>query len=154
MCTTCDNCGQRTSEIKTGGKINEFGKKIKINVKKIEDLNLEMFKSPSCTINIPEIDFEFKTLTSEGGIITTVQGLIKYLIDNFKNNTQFYTDSDNTSSYKTFFNNLNDYFELNKTFTLILDDPLGNSFIWSHIDKDNNNIAMLEYTRTKEQNED
>lgn len=75
--------------MKSGGKIKDKGKRYIIKVLNIKDIMVDLFKSPSCTIQIPELDFEHKSVTSEGGIITTIQGLIKNIIDNFKTNCTF-----------------------------------------------------------------
>ena len=45
MSTACDACGYRSNDVKTGGEIGEFGKKIILNVKDSEDLSRDILKS-------------------------------------------------------------------------------------------------------------
>jgi len=48
---------------------------------------------------------------------------------------------------------MNKYLNLEEKFTLILDDPLGYSFIWDDL-KHNDNILIETYKRTPEQDEE
>jgi len=58
MCQLCELCNYRTTDIKTGGEIKDKGKKITLNVDSDNMLNLDIFKSNTCKIAIPELDFE------------------------------------------------------------------------------------------------
>lgn len=58
MCQLCELCNYRTTDIKTGGEIKDKGKKITLNVDSDTMLNLDIFKSNTCKIIIPELDFE------------------------------------------------------------------------------------------------
>lgn len=58
MCMLCDACNYRTTEIKCGGEIKEKGTQITIKVNTLEDLNIDLFKSSTCSISIPEVEFE------------------------------------------------------------------------------------------------
>merc|ERR1719309_1902106 len=58
MATNCDACGQKTNEVKSGGGIEPKGKKISLNVTDVSDLNRDVLKSETCSINIPQLDFE------------------------------------------------------------------------------------------------
>jgi zinc finger protein len=62
---------------------------------------------------------------------TTVEGLIDSIYENFKKNNPFMGDSDDAlkSKIHEFYQALIDMKELKRTFTLIIDDPLDNSFL-------------------------
>ena len=58
MAFSCDFCGFRTSEVKPGGSISDYGTKITLNVKTIEDLSRDILKSESSSIEIVECELE------------------------------------------------------------------------------------------------
>jgi len=88
---------------------------------------------------------------TEGSVITTVEGLIEKIIDNLQTNSAIYTDSDD--KFSKFINQMNKYLNLEDKFTLILDDPLGYSFIWDDLTQ-TDNIKIETYTRTPEQDDE
>jgi len=59
------------------------------------------------------------------------------------------------STFKAFINSLDDLIKLKRTFTLILDDPMGNSYVQNLFAPDPDpSLQVQEYERTKEQNEE
>jgi len=52
------------------------------------------------------------------------------LIDSFATKSAIFTDSDNKNVYATFMESLNQMYNGEKKFTLVLDDPLGYTFVW------------------------
>jgi len=62
---------------------------------------------------------------------TTVEGLIDVILENFKKNNPFMGDSDSEFKQKItdFYKKLENYKEGSEKFTLIIDDPLDNSFL-------------------------
>ncbi|XP_022892473.1 zinc finger protein ZPR1-like isoform X2 [Olea europaea var. sylvestris] len=83
MASSCDACGYRNSEVKPGGRIPLKGKKIKVHVKNIKDLNRDVIKSDTASIKIPEIDLELVSGTL-GGLVTTVEGLISKISESLE----------------------------------------------------------------------
>lgn len=75
MAFSCDTCGYRNTEIKNGGGISEKATKIVVKVMREKDLNRDIFKSDSCVLAIPEIDFAMAPGTL-GSMYTTVEGLV------------------------------------------------------------------------------
>lgn len=130
MAFSCDHCGCHNSEIKTGGEIGDKGKKFTLNANCEDDLKRDVFKSESARVLIPECDLELDYGTL-GGKYTTVEGLLENIIDNFQKNNPFRGDSDKEISARidAFFFKMNEFKDNNKPFTLIIDDPLDNSFI-------------------------
>lgn len=48
MCTTCDHCGAKTNEVKSGGGIEERGKKITLRVTDPSDMHRDVLKADTC----------------------------------------------------------------------------------------------------------
>ena len=151
----CDECGYKTTEVNGGGGISEKGTKFTLKVESEEDLNRDIFKSETSKIVIPEIGFETDE-GSMGSLFTTVEGIIDKICDQLYN-TPFSTgDSSINNEINDFIKKLRDLQKLKQKFTLILDDPLSNSFIFPKDDnnKSDPNLKKEEYERTFEQNED
>ena len=55
MSCRCDACGYRTIELEPAGEISKFGRKTTFKVTEKDDLNREILKSTTCSIEIPEL---------------------------------------------------------------------------------------------------
>ena len=153
-CFKCDSCGYKTTDIKGGGGISEKATKLTLKVENKEDLNRDVFKSETSKIIIPEIGFETSD-SSMGSMFTTVEGILDKICTTLQE-TPFGTgDSRNSDQINEFIMKIRDLQQLNKKFTLIIDDPLSNSFIFplGEIEKDTG-LKKEEYDRTYEQNEE
>jgi len=159
-CFSCDNCNFKTSEVKGGGGINDKGCKITVDILTPKDLNRDLFKSETSQIVIPEFNFE-SSVGSLGSMFTTVEGLIEKLLENIRDTPFTQGDSsDNKEAISNFINTLEGIIGDNtnfKPFTLIIDDPLSNSFVFSvyHENPENDKqLTIVEYERSWEQNEE
>ena len=153
-CFKCDKCGYKTTEVNGGGGISEKGTKYILSVETPEDLNRDIFKSETSKIVIPEIGFETDE-GSMGSLFTTVEGIIEKICEQLLN-TPFSTgDSSVNNEIQDFVKKLKELENLKQKFTLILDDPVSNSFIFP-IGENQNDIRLKkeEYERTFEQNEE
>lgn len=102
MAFSCDACGYRSSEVKNGGGISEKATKITFSVEKLEDLNRDVFKSETCMVSIPEVDFDMAPGTL-GSHYTTVEGMLGKIIDALTENNPFGTgDSAQNDKYLKF----------------------------------------------------
>lgn len=157
-CFSCDHCSFKCTEVKGGGGISDKGTKITVNILTPKDLNRDLFKSETSQIVIPELNFE-SSEGSLGSMFTTVEGLLDKLLKNIRDTPFTHGDSnENTKGFDDFVSRLegmiSDKFE---PFTLIINDPASNSFIFSvnHENPENDkNMIIEEYERTWEQNED
>lgn len=157
MSTVCDNCGYKSNEVKTGGAISPKGHRITLKVVDQEDLSRDILKSESCGLKIPEIDFELDPGTL-GGRFTTVEGLLQNVYDELETKSPFLRGDSATEEQvekmKAFLANLKKCIDLTEPFTLIVDDPLGNSYLQNTNAPDPDpNMTVEEYDRTWEQNE-
>ena len=75
MATTCESCGHRTNEVKSGSGIGEKGVKITLRLTDVIDLSRDVLKSETCSLSIPELEFEVGAGTL-GGKFTTLEGLL------------------------------------------------------------------------------
>lgn len=158
MATTCDYCGYRTNEVKCGGELSAYGKIISLKIKSEEDLNRDILKSETCSLKIPEIDLDLTT-GSLGGRFTTLEGLLRQVYNELNNKFPFIVGDSAISEKKLRFDNLlGDIDKIcagNLPCTIILDDPLGNSYLQNIYAPDvDPNMTIQTYERTYDQNED
>jgi len=154
-CFKCDNCGYKTTEVNGGGGMSEKGTKFTLSVETEDDLNRDIFKSETSKIIIPEVGFETDQ-GSLGSLFTTVEGIIDKICDQLYNMPFSTGDSSVNNEINDFIKKLRELQKLKQKFTLILDDPISNSFIFP-IEGNNQNDTRLkkeEYERTWEQNEE
>merc|ERR1712211_55599 len=131
MCTTCDLCGARSNEVKSGGGMEELGKKITLNITDPSDMSRDVLKSDTCSIAIPELDFEMGGM-SVGGKFTTLEGLLTDILDQVERNSLWSGDAaapDVVERMKDFKAKFEECIAGKGKFTLILDDPAGNSYV-------------------------
>jgi len=114
-------------------------------------------KSESAEICIPERDLTLRG-RSVGGKFTTVEGLIEDIKDDLSKNTFFFGDSadqQEKEKYQKFIDGLSKLTSLEEPFTIILDDPLSNSYVQDLCIPDPDpNLTVEEYDRSWDQNEE
>lgn len=153
-CFKCDKCGFKTADVKGGGGFSEKATKIIFRKEKPEDLTRDVFKSETAKIIIPELEFETDT-GSMGGMFTTVEGVLTKIIDNLENVPFAFGDSKENTKMQEFLSRFKSFVTEDIKFTLIIDDPLSNSFIFSpHFPNKDPQMDIAEYERTWEQNEE
>lgn len=143
MSFSCDYCGAHSTETKNSGVISEKCTTIKLNATSEVDLKRDLFKSETCNVKIPELELELDYGTL-GGVLTTVEGLLEKISTHMKEINPF-SDSDDDLAQKMLgiINSLDDMRSAKINFTLILEDPLSNSFIQNpyHPEADKNAIT-------------
>ncbi|XP_069750723.1 zinc finger protein ZPR1 [Narcine bancroftii] len=126
----CENCGWVNNEIQSAGKIQEQGVRYTLHASSRQDLNREVVKSDSATTNIPELDFEIPPF-SQKGALSTIEGLIERAVDGLEQEQPIRkaTNPEVASKVEEFIEKLKKLTKLETPFTLVIDDPSGNSFI-------------------------
>ncbi len=169
MNTTCDDCGYKSNDVKTGGEIPEKGRRVTLRVKSDVDLARDILKSESCALECPELSLSVNPGTL-GGRFTTVEGLLTQVRDDLHNQI-FEADADagasarrndslatdEKSRWEEFFDNLNAAIKGEKEFTIVLEDPLASSYVQSLADdpsQPDDQMTVEEYDRTDEEEED
>nr|CAG4649358.1 EOG090X06TU [Scapholeberis mucronata]SVE93639.1 EOG090X06TU [Scapholeberis mucronata] len=154
MSFECDHCGFKNNEIQSGDKIQEKGMIIQCTISSTQDLNRQVIKSDFATVKIPEIDFEIPP-QSKRGEITTVEGILNRCVAGLEQDqpVRKALDSDAAEKIDAFIQVLINTKKLEKPFTLVVDDPSGNSFIENlkapHVDPA---LKSSHYERNTEQN--
>merc|ERR1719266_1978568 len=162
MATVCEYCGHKTNEVKSGGGIESKGKRITLNITDPSDLSRDVLKSETCSLSIPDLEFEMGGYAL-GGRFTTLEGLLENVMEQVENNPLLGATSATGDSavqirkekIQQFKKDLQFLMKCDKNFTLILDDPAGNSYIQNIYAPDPDPELIIQfYDRTFEQNED
>ncbi|KZP01457.1 zf-ZPR1-domain-containing protein [Calocera viscosa TUFC12733] len=159
MSTNCSACGYRDNEVKSGGAISDKGKRITLKVEDAEDLSRDILKSETCGLEIPEIDLALHAGTL-GGRFTTVEGILTQVYDElsekvFRGDSVGSANSKDNQEFETFLGSMKEVMTAARPFTLILDDPLANSYLQNLYAPDPDpNMEIVTYDRTFDQNED
>ncbi|PWN51777.1 putative ZPR1-protein binds to translation elongation factor eEF-1 [Violaceomyces palustris] len=156
MSTNCNACGYRDNEVKSGSAISEKGRRLILRVEDAEDLSRDVLKSETAGFAIPEIDLHLSPGTL-GGRFTTLEGLLQQVYDELSEKVLMRGDSSkDTDAFEGFLGKLKGVIGAqNVPFTVILDDPLANSYIQNPYAPDPDEQMTVEnYERTYDQNED
>lgn len=158
MATNCDSCGHRTNEVKSGGATEELGTKITLNITDPSDMSRDLLKSETCSVLIPELEFELG-MAAVGGKFTTVEGLLKDIKDLIVAKNPFVcgdsSTTDRVQKLKEFGEKIDKVIAGDINVHIVLDDPAGNSYLQNVYAPDPDPEMVIEkYTRSFEQNEE
>lgn len=155
MSTNCDRCGYRDNEVKSGSAISPQGKRITLKVEDREDLSRDILKSETCGLAIPEIDLVLQAGTL-GGRFTTLEGILDQVYEELSEKVFAASDSHGDGgAFENFLKKLKDVKTAERPFTVILDDPLANSYLQNLYAPDPDpNMTIESYDRTWDQNEE
>lgn len=158
MTTECDSCGFRDTEVKPAGRVSDHAVKISLKVSEPADMQRDLLKSDTSSISIPEIELDMLPGTL-GGKYTTLEGILNDIKSQLSEVNPFQLGDSSLPEEKgplaQFLDKLDACIELRSPFTFVLDDPLGNSFVFSELGVDKDPKMTIEhYTRTHEQNEE
>ncbi|GMF11274.1 unnamed protein product [Phytophthora lilii] len=158
MSFNCEACGFKTNEVKAGGAIPPQGERITLKVDANKDpdvMDRDILKSDSACVNIPEIELEMAH-GSLGGLYTTVEGLLDKIRQNIEEGNPFAVgDSDGGRSLlNAWLARLDALKHGAEPFTLILEDPLSNSFIYSPFGSADDDPYMTAEKFTRSEYED
>uniref|UniRef100_A0A8I6GME8 Zinc finger protein ZPR1 n=1 Tax=Rattus norvegicus TaxID=10116 RepID=A0A8I6GME8_RAT len=152
---SCEHCGWNNTEIQSAGRIQDQGVRYTLTVKGQEDMNREVVKTDSATTRIPELDFEIPAF-SQKGALTTVEGLISRAILGLEQDqpTRRAMEGAIAERIDEFIGKLKDLKQMASPFTLIIDDPSGNSFVENpHAPQKDSALVITYYDRTPQQAE-
>lgn len=157
MATNCDSCGHRTNEVKSGGAIEPQGTRITFRITDPTDMTRDILKSETCSVEIPELEFELG-MGALGGKFTTLEGLLKDIKDLVERNPFTLGDSSTpskTEKLQEFLGRLQEVIEGKTKTVFIMDDPAGNSYLQNvYAPEEDPELKVEHYERTFEQNED
>ncbi|XP_057703091.1 zinc finger protein ZPR1 [Corythoichthys intestinalis] len=158
MATICDSCGHRTNEVKSGGATEDKGTKITLRITSASDMTRDLLKSETCSVFIPELDFELG-MAALCGKFTTVEGLLTDIKDLVVAKNPFVCgdsgDSSRADKLKEFGEKIDSIIAGRTKARLILDDPAGNSYLENvYVPEPDPEMTVEIYERTFEQNEE
>ncbi|ESX02039.1 Zinc finger protein zpr1 [Ogataea parapolymorpha DL-1] len=158
MSTTCERCGYKSNEVKTGGAVPDRGKRVTLYCDDPEDLTRDILKSETCGLKIPELNLDL-TPGTLGGRFTTLEGLLRQVRDELHSRVfQETSDSmtpESKANWEKFFERLDTALAGKMKFTVIMEDPLASSYIQNvYAPDDDPNMKVEEFERTREQNEE
>lgn len=157
MSTNCHNCGYRDNEIKSGGAISKEGRKITLKVEDSDDLSRDILKSETAGLAIPEIDLELQPGTL-GGRFTTLEGILNQVYEELDDKVFARGDAaqgEDGRTLEAFLASLKQVINAERTYTVVLDDPLANSYIQNLYAPDPDpNMQIETYTRSFDQDEE
>lgn len=127
---SCANCGWSNTEIQSAGRIQDQGVCYTLKVKTKQDLNREVVKADSATTRIPELDFEIPPYTQKGAL-STVEGLLDRAVAGLEQDqpARRAADPQVADKIEEFIQKLKKLKEVENEFTLVIEDPSGNSFV-------------------------
>lgn len=154
MSIVCEFCGYKTSEIKNGGigdgettpthQVSEYGLELELTLSTPEDLNRPILQSETASLSIRELEI-YQPQSSGEGAYTTVEGLLRKLKDQlaaanpFARGDPSLPDHPSHSQFQNLLQRLDDLAEGKYLpVTLILRDPMGESFIGPPSNADHN----------------
>ncbi|KAK3041209.1 hypothetical protein RJ639_028469 [Escallonia herrerae] len=128
----CANCGERNNEVQFAGEIQPQGCRYRLDFSSGDRkmLNRQVVKSESATIKIPELDFEIPP-EAQRGSLSTVEGILLRAMEGLQalQEERKRVDPQTAEALDQFLVKLKACATGDSSFTLILDDPAGNSFI-------------------------
>ncbi|XP_850312.1 zinc finger protein ZPR1 [Canis lupus familiaris] len=152
---SCEHCGWNNTEIQSAGRIQDQGVRYTLTVGAQEDMNRQVVKTDSATTRIPELDFEIPAF-SQKGALTTVEGLISRAISGLEQDQPARRANEEPVAERIdeFIVKLKELKQVASPFTLIIDDPSGNSFVENpHAPQKDLALIITHYNRTLQQEE-
>ncbi|KAL3654521.1 hypothetical protein CASFOL_001506 [Castilleja foliolosa] len=151
----CTHCGERNNEVQFAGEIQPKGCHYVLDVpsgdKKM--FNRQVVKSETATIKIPELDFEIPP-EAQRGSLSTLEGMLMRAADELAalQEERKKVDPQTAETIDEFLIKLRACATGESHFTLILDDPSGNSFIENpYAPSPDPSLTIKSYERTPEQ---
>ncbi|XP_036921562.1 zinc finger protein ZPR1 isoform X2 [Sturnira hondurensis] len=157
MATNCEYCGHRTNEVKSGGAVEPLGTRINLHITDPSDMTRDLLKSETCSVEIPELEFELG-MAVLGGKFTTLEGLLKDVRELVTKNPFTLGDSSNPgqmNKLQEFSQRVDQIIEGKMKAHFIMNDPAGNSYLQNvYAPEDDPEMKVEYYERTFEQNEE
>ncbi|NXW84054.1 ZPR1 protein, partial [Alopecoenas beccarii] len=150
---SCDSCSWANTEIQSAGRVQEQGVRYSLTVTSRQDMDRQVVKTDCATATIPELDFEIPPFTQRG-VLTTVEGIIDRAIAGLEQDQPVRRATDEGVAWKIeeFIGKLRQLKELQSPFTLVIDDPSGNSFVENpRAPQRDNALVVTRYRRSPQQ---
>ncbi|ELP86409.1 zinc finger protein zpr1, putative [Entamoeba invadens IP1] len=152
---SCPYCHYSNTEVQQTIPIQDHGIANTLTVKTPKDLSRQIVKSDHASIKFPALGFEIPS-TAQASSLNTLEGFIQNAIDSLKYVlSRLIETGDDYKKILTVVSGLQECLEVKVPFTVILDDPSGNSFLENLcVPKDDPQINTTVYIRDVEQNKE
>lgn len=152
MSFECPHCFFKNCEIQSASEIQERGCTYILRVSAAEDLNRQVVKSETCVSTFQELDLE---IPAQRGQLTTVEGLLTTVVEDLMTEQpkRKEVDPESWKKIEEFIAKVRDMTEGRAfPYTLLVDDPAGNSWIEPRPGDPRGKWERKDYERTVEQN--
>ncbi|KAJ1794627.1 nucleolar zinc-finger protein [Coemansia sp. RSA 2399] len=158
MAFECPHCGLKNSEVQSGEAVQEKGHRYEVRCSTKDDLSRQVVRNNTASVSFPE--FDFTAPPSTNSILTTAEGLISRFIDDLSMDQPQRKDAapEVYQAIEALLAKLRGALELpeqeeeGRAFTLVVDDPTGNSYVENLCaPKADPNMKVSYYERTREQ---
>ncbi|EPY25194.1 zinc-finger protein ZPR1 [Angomonas deanei] len=131
----CPHCGESNNEVTFGGQFGPKKVRYELEVKDPKDMDRQIVKSEFATLTIPELELEIPP-ESQKGSLNTVEGVLEQTKDGlqFQQPLRKVQHPELYEQIEGFCQKLEEYRSGTVPFTLVLDDPAGNSYIEGRYD--------------------
>lgn len=151
----CPHCGERNNEVQFAGELQPRGCYYSLVFPAGDQkmLNRQVVKSDSATIKIPELDFEIPPEAQRGNL-STVEGILTRAVNELEalQDERKKVDPQTAEVIDQFLLKLKVCARGGSSFTFIVDDPAGNSFIENPFAPSSDpSLTIKFYERTAEQ---
>ena len=152
---SCPHCFTKNSEVQSAKELQDHGKRFKLKVTNIADLQRMTVTSPHCKVFIPELDFEVPNVKK--GAISTVEGLFDIFISDLRTQQPLRKIMQPEAYEKIdhFIKRLEKHAKADPSvipFYFILEDPSGNSFMENpQAPLKDVNLTVQEFIQSREQ---
>nr|XP_043634393.1 zinc finger protein ZPR1-like [Erigeron canadensis] len=151
----CPHCGERNNEVQFAGEIQPRGSRYHVEFSSGDQkmLNRQVVKSETATIKIPQLEFEIPP-EAQRGSLSTVEGILLRASNELQalQEERKKVDPQTAEAIDQFILKLKECAAGNSSFTFILDDPAGNSFVENPFAPSQDPALSIEfYERTREQ---
>ena len=160
MATTCDICGHKSNEVKSGSGISSGGIRYRLVMTDTTDLDRDILVSETSSFAIPDLDFELSSSKSIGGRFTTLEGVFTTLKSQLTSVIMPFSGGDSHDSksdknhMKSFLDDLAAILAGEKFVTIELDDPAGSCYLQNiYAPEPDPHLTVEHYQRTHEQDE-
>ncbi|KAJ2778507.1 nucleolar zinc-finger protein, partial [Coemansia javaensis] len=138
MAFECPHCGFKNNEVQSGEAIQENGQRCEVRCTSKADLSRQVVRNNTASVSIPE--FEFTAPPSTNSTLTTVEGLISRFIEDLASDQDQRREAapEVFQAIEALLERLRGALELPEedggeggghAFTLVVDDPTGNSYV-------------------------
>ncbi|KAL6776315.1 hypothetical protein ACKKBG_A20640 [Auxenochlorella protothecoides x Auxenochlorella symbiontica] len=130
---SCETCSHTSKQVQFVGQYDPRGVTCRLEVGGAADLDRMLIKSENATISIPELEFEIlgsntPCLGLTRGDVSSVRDVLLTSITNLQMN-QHERAPETAEAIESFLTELQKLTEGQQPFTLVMDDPSGNSYI-------------------------